>query len=383
MPERKVTNAHLERDAYLYIRQSTPRQVLENTESTQRQYALRERAVALGWPVEHLHVIDCDLGKTASHAAGRDGFPQLVSEVALGKAGIIMGLEVSRLARNCADWHRLMELCEIAGTLILDEDGLYDPATFNDKLLLGLKGELSQAELHFLKARMRGGVLDKARRAELEMRPPIGLVYLPDGSMGIDPDREVQSAIRLVFDTFERTGSAMQTVRYFREEDLRFPRRIHEGAQKGELHWGRVDHTRIVQILHNPRYAGAFVYGRTRRRRKPDGKSVSLKVPQEEWQFLIRDVHPGYISWDRFEANQKRLAENTLAFSSTRRWGPAREGPALLQGRVLCGLCGERMGVHYWSAKEKIAITYVCQEASIHRGSKVCQRVRATLWIER
>ena len=374
MPELKVTNAHLERDAYLYIRQSTPRQVIENTESTQRQYALRERAVALGWPLERVHVIDCDLGKTGSHAAGRDGFQQLVSEVALGKAGMIMGLEVSRLARNCADWHRLMELCEIAGALILDEDGLYDPATFNDKLLLGLKGELSQAELHFLKARMRGGLLNKARRGELEMRPPIGLVYLSDGSIGIDPDREVQSAIRLVFDTFERTGSAMQTVRYFHEEDLRFPRRILAGERKGELLWGPAEPTRITQILHNPRYAGAFVYGRTRTRRRPDGKSLVLKVPREEWQFLIRDIHPGYISWDQFEANQKRLAENILAFTM-RRLGPPREGPALLQGRVLCGLCGERMEVHYWKEKEKIGISYVCQEASVHRGSKVCQRV--------
>ena len=375
MPELKLTNAHLERDAYLYIRQSTPRQVLENTESTQRQYALRERAVTLGWPVEHIHVIDCDLGKTASQVAGRDGFQQLVSEVALGKAGIIMGLEVSRLARNCADWHRLMELCEISGTLILDEDGLYDPALFNDKLLLGLKGELSRAELHFLKARMRGGILNKARRGELEMTPPVGLVFLPDRSLGLDPDREVQSAIRMVFDAFERTGCAMQTVRYFLEEGLRFPRRIRRGERKGELLWGQAEHTRIIQILHNPRYAGAFVYGRTRTRRKPDGKSTRLKVPRGEWQFLIRDVHPGYISWDRFEANQKCLAENTLSFSTTRTLGPAREGPALLQGRVLCGLCGERMAVHYWRGKEKIGITYVCQEDSVRRGSKVCQSV--------
>ena len=375
MPELKVTNAHLERDAYLYIRQSTPRQVLENVESTQLQYALRERAVSLGWPGERIHVMDCDLGKTGSQAAGRDGFQQLVSEVALGKAGMIMGLEVSRLARNCADWHRLMELCENAGTLILDADGLYDPALFNDKLLLGLKGELSQAELHFLKARMRGGMLNKARRGELEMRPPIGLVYLSDGSIGIGPDREVQSAVRLVFDTFERTGSAMGTVRYFRQEGLRFPRRMGAGAQRDELLWGQADHSRIVQILHNPRYAGAFVYGRTRTRRKPDGKSVSLKVSREEWQFLIRDVHPGYISWDRFEANQKRLAENMLAFGTVRKLGPAREGPALLQGRVLCGLCGERMGVHYWREKGKMGITYVCQEGSVRQGTTVCQRV--------
>lgn len=375
MPELKVTNAHLERDAYLYIRQSTPRQVLENKESTHRQYALRERAVVLGWPLERVRVIDCDLGKTGSQSAGRDGFQQLVTEVALGKAGMIMGLEVSRLARNCADWHRLMELCEIAGTLILDEDGLYDPATFNDKLLLGLKGELSQAELHFLKARMRGGLLNKARRGELEMGPPIGLVYLPDGSLGIDPDREVQSAIRLVFDTFERTGSATQTVRYFREEGLRFPRRVRMGDRKGELLWGEILHSRILQILHNPRYTGAFVYGRTHARRKPDGTSVSLKVPREEWQFLIRDVHPGYIRWDQYEANQKRLAENILAFSATRRLGPPREGPALLQGRLLCGICGERMGVHYWREKGKIKITYVCEEGSVRRGSKVCQSV--------
>jgi DNA invertase Pin-like site-specific DNA recombinase len=375
MSELKVTNTHLERDAFLYIRQSTPRQVLENRESTQRQYALRQRAVTLGWPVERIHVIDSDLGKTASQVGGRDGFQQLVSEVALGKAGIIMGLEVSRLARNCADWHRLMELCEIGGTLILDEDGLYDPARFNDKLLLGLKGELSQAELHFLETRMRGGLLNKAQRGELELTPPVGLVHLPEGSTGLDPDLEVQSAMRLLFDTFDRTGSAMQTVRYFREEDLRFPRRIRMGPQKGELLWGPPDHSRVVQILHNPRYAGAFVYGRTRSRRKLDGKFVKLAVPREQWLFLIRDVHPGYISWEQFEANQKRLADNNLAFGTTRRLGPAREGPALLQGRVLCGLCGERMGVHYHSRAGKTAIDYICQEGTVRSGFPVCQRV--------
>jgi DNA invertase Pin-like site-specific DNA recombinase len=377
MSDLKVTTAQLERDAYLYIRQSTPRQVLENVESTQRQYALRDRAVALGWPLERIHVIDCDLGKSAAQyqAAGRNGFQQLVSEVALGKAGIVMGLEVSRLARNSADWHRLIELCAIAGALILDQDGLYDPAAFNDRLLLGLKGELSQAELHFLKARMRGGVLNKARRGELEMGPPIGLVYLPDGSIGLDPDREVQSALRMVFETFERIGSAMQTVRFFRDEALRFPRRIRAGANKGDLLWSMPEHSRILQILHNPRYAGAFVYGRTRTGHKPDGKYTAVKVPREKWQFLIRDVHPGYISWERFEVNQKRLAENTLAFAAERKFGPVREGPALLQGRVLCGICGERMGVHYWAQNGSVVPTYVCQEESVRRGAKVCQRV--------
>lgn len=375
MPELKVTASHLERDAYLYIRQSTPRQVLENIESTQRQYALRGRALAHGWPQERIHVIDCDLGKSASQAAGRDGFQQLVSEVALGRAGIVLGLEVSRLARNSADWHRLIELCSLAGTLILDEDGVYDPAAFNDRLLLGLKGELSQAELHILKARMRGGMLNKARRGELEMRPPVGLVYRSDGTMALDPDREVQAAIRMVFDTFERTGSALQTVRFFRDQGLLFPRRVQGGANRGELLWGPPLHSRILQVLHNPRYAGAFVFGRTRTTRQPNGKPSSVKVPQTKWQYLIRDLHPGYISWERFEANQKRLAENALGFGQERKFGPVREGSALLQGRVLCGICGERMGVHYNLENGRMVPTYVCDEGAVRSGTKVCQRV--------
>jgi len=272
MPELKVTPRHLEHDAYLYIRQSTPRQVLENTESTQRQYALRDRAVMLGWPLERIHTLDCDLGKSGSQSAGRDGFQKLVSEVALGKAGLVMGLEVSRLARNSADWHRLIELCSLAGALILDEDGVYDPANFNDRLLLGLKGTMSEAELHFLKARMRGGVINKARRGELEMAPPIGLVRREDGALILDPDTEVQAVLRLLFQTFDRTGSAMQAAKLFREQGLRFPRRIRAGVNKGELHWVRANHSRILQILHNPRYAGAFVYGRVRTRRSPEGK---------------------------------------------------------------------------------------------------------------
>jgi DNA invertase Pin-like site-specific DNA recombinase len=377
MPELKITSAHLERDAYLYIRQSTPRQVVENVESTRRQYALRDRAVAHGWPLERVLVIDCDLGKSAAHyqGFGRDGFQQLVSEVALGKAGMVMGLEVSRLARNSADWHRLIELCAIAGTLILDEDGLYDPAAFNDRLLLGLKGELSQAELHFLKARMRGGVLNKARRGELEMGPPVGLIYLPDGRIVLDPDQEVQSAIRMIFQTFERTGSAMQTVRFFRDQGLRLPRRIRGGTNKGDLLWAEPVHSRILQILHNPRYAGAFAYGRTRAGRKADGKYTAVKVPREKWQYLIPNVHPGYISWEQFEANQKRVAENVLAFAVTRKFGPVREGPAILQGRVLCGICGERMGVHYWAENGNVVSNYVCQEATVRRGTPMCQSV--------
>jgi DNA invertase Pin-like site-specific DNA recombinase len=375
MPELKITQQHLAHDAYLYIRQSTPRQVLENTESTQRQYALRDRAVVLGWPLERVHVIDCDLGKSGSQSAGRNGFQKLVSEVALGNAGLVMGLEVSRLARNSADWHRLIELCSLAGALILDEDGIYDPANFNDRLLLGLKGTMSEAELHFLKARMRGGVINKARRGELEMRPPIGLVYRDDGVLILDPDTEVQAAMRLVFDTFEKTGSAMQTTKIFREQGLRFPRRIRAGLGNGELHWAQASHSRIIQVLHNPRYAGAFVYGRVRTRLMPDGKHSTIKVPRSDWQFVIPGIHGGYISWEQFEVNQKRLAENAMGFGGMRNAGPAREGPALLQGRVICGICGERMGIHYSIAYHQVTPTYVCQEASVRKSEKVCQRV--------
>lgn len=375
MADLKVTNDHLKRDAYLYVRQSTLRQVAEHGESTQRQYALRDRAIATGWPTERVHIIDRDLGKSGSSSATRDGFQELVSEVALGRAGIVMGLEVSRLARNSSDWHRLVELCALTSTLILDEDGIYDPSGFNDRLLLGLKGTMSEAELHILKARMRGGQLNKARRGELEMRPPVGLVYRGDGVIDLDPDAEVQGAIRLIFDTFERTGSAMQTVRFFNEQKLLFPCRLITGPNKGELRWAPPHHSRVLQILHNPRYAGAFVYGRTRTRQLPAGGTAVLKLPREDWQFVMPDRHRGYIDWDRFEANQRRLADNSRAFGSERRTGPPREGPALLQGSVLCGLCGERMGVHYSQEQGKTVAVYICQKTMVRHGGKVCQSV--------
>jgi DNA invertase Pin-like site-specific DNA recombinase len=375
MPDLKITTEHLKRDAYLYIRQSTLRQVVEHGESTQRQYALRDRAIAAGWPVERVRIIDRDLGKSGASAVTRDGFQELVSEVALGKAGIVMGIEVSRLARNSADWHRLIELCALTATLILDEDGIYDPANFNDRLLLGLKGTMSEAELHILKARMRGGQLNKARRGELEMRPPVGLVYRTDGAIDLDPDAQVQGAIRLVFDTFERTGSAMQTVRFFQKQRIQFPRRLHAGPNKGELRWATPQHARILQVLHNPRYAGAFVYGRTRTRHLPAGGTAVLKVPRADWQFVMPGLHRGYIDWDRFETNQRRLADNALGFGGERRSGPAREGPALLQGRVLCGLCGERMGVRYSQEHGNLVPLYICQESVVRRGGKVCQSV--------
>ncbi|MFC3320519.1 recombinase family protein [Mesorhizobium cantuariense] len=375
MPDLKVTADHLRRDAYLYIRQSTLRQVAENGESTQRQYGLRDRAIAAGWPTERVHVIDCDLGKSGSSAVARDGFQELVSEVALAKAGVVMGLEVSRLARNSADWHRLLELCALTSTLILDEDGVYDPASFNDRLLLGLKGTMSEAELHFLKARMRGGQLNKASRGDLKIGPPVGLVYLTDGTLALDPDAEVQAALRMVFTTFERLGSATRTVKFFLDEGILFPRRLRKGPHKGELMWAPPRHARILQILHNPRYAGAFVYGRTRGRPRPGGGVSQIKVDMADWRFVMPDMHPGYIDWERFKANQERLATNAQAYGMQRHAGPVREGSALLQGRVLCGLCGERMGVHYSQEHGQPVPTYICQETATRRGGKVCQSV--------
>ena len=261
----KVSADHLRRDAFLYVRQSSLRQVFENTESSKRQYALRDRAVSLGWPIDRIHTIDTDLGVSGANAENRDGFQHLVSEVALGHAGIVLGLEVSRLARNNADWHRLLELAALTCTLILDEDGIYDPAHFNDRLLLGLKGTMSEAELHVLKARLLGGQRNKARRGELEMGLPIGLAYDAAGAVVLDPDQQIQQSIRLLFDTFREVGSATAVVRRFLREGIRFPRRIRRGIGKGDLVWGTIEHCRVIQILHNPRYAGAYVYGRTRR----------------------------------------------------------------------------------------------------------------------
>ena len=238
----KVTAEHLARTAFLYVRQSTLRQVVQNTESTQRQYALRQRAIALGWPAERIVVIDSDQGQSGASAADREGFQRLVAEVGVGRAGIVLGLEVSRLARNNADWHRLLEICGLSGTLICDEDGLYHPADFNDRLLLGLKGTMSEAELHFIRARLRGGQLSKACRGELRMGLPVGLVYDPAGNVVLDPDSGVQHAISHLFETFERTGSARAVVQEFNRERVLFPTRVRTGERKGELAWMPLRH---------------------------------------------------------------------------------------------------------------------------------------------
>jgi DNA invertase Pin-like site-specific DNA recombinase len=371
----KVTAAHLSRMAYLYVRQSTLRQVFENTESTQRQYGLRNRAVALGWPLDRIVVIDSDLGQSGASAADREGFQRLVTEVSLGRVGIVLGLEVSRLARNNTDWHRLLELCALSDTLILDEDGLYDPAHFNDRLLLGLKGAMSEAELHVLRARLRGGILNRARRGELKQMLPVGFVHDGNDCVILDPDAQVQAAVRMFFDAFRRTGSCLAVVKEFHAKELLFPRRLRSGAHKGELVWSELLHCRARQIVHNPRYAGAFVFGRTKHRRLPNGKYSSRQVPSEEW-ILLRDMHPGYISWEDHLSNLARVKGNGLAWSSERRHGPVREGPALLQGLVICGACGERMSVRYHSHHNAEIPTYWCGRRPMHRGEiGLCQTI--------
>lgn len=367
----KVSASHLSRDAYLYVRQSSLRQVFEHAESTRRQYALRERAVALGWPTERVVVIDSDLGLSGADS-DREGFGRLVAEVGMGRAGIVLGLEVSRLARNSTDWHRLLEICALSETLILDEDGVYDPGDFNDRLLLGLKGTMSEAELHMMRARLRGGTLNAARRGELRIPLPVGLVYDPLGRVVLDPDAQVRRSLRLLFDTFTRTGSAYATVKHFNKEKLLFPHRPLNGPRRGELLWKPLRFTRAVWVLHNPRYAGAFAYGRTRSRRRPGGGVEYKRLAREEWTVLILDAHPGYISWTRFEENERRLRDNAQSYEAKRR-SPPREGPALLQGLATCGVCGRGMTVCYYTYKGRQAPYYICQREGIQTASARCQ----------
>ena len=332
----KVTTDHLRRDAYLYVRQSTLYQVANNTESSRRQYDLRGRAVALGWPTDRVIVIDVDQGQSGAAATDREGFQRLVADVSLGKAGIVLGLECSRLARNNADWHRLLELCSLSGTLICDEDGLYDPSSINDRLLLGFKGTISEAELHFIRARLQGGLLAKAARGELRVRLPVGLVYDQLDNVTLDPDAEVHGAITHLFDAFEQTGSAHAVVKQFAAEGLKFPGRHGVGGpHAGELYRKPLRHDMVLFTLHNPRYAGAYFYGRRKTFTDIDGHTRTVLKPRDQWTVLIKDAHPGYITFEQYEHNQQTLAANAAAHSDEeRRAGPAREGPALLQGLV-------------------------------------------------
>lgn len=361
MSNSKVTPQHLTLDAYLYVRQSTLHQVIHHTESTRRQYDLRERAVTLGWSAEQIIVIDNDQGQSGA-TADRVGFQRLVTEVGMGHAGLVMGLEVSRLARNSMDWHRLLEICALSNTLILDEDGLYNPSDFNDRLLLGLKGTMSEAELHMLRARLNGGLRSKARRGELKFSIPIGFVYDDQGQVALDPDKQVQESIQQLFTTFRRVGTALGTTKAFIKEKLLFPRRepARESRSNNPIAWKDLDVSTVLRTLRNPRYAGIYCYGRARSCRRPDGRYICKKQVAEDWLAWIPDAHEGYITQQEYEENLRRIEENARAYGADRR-SPPREGPALLQGIVLCRKCGRKMRTRYHSrANGELVPSYLC-----------------------
>ena len=331
----------------------------------------------MGWPADRIHVIDIDQGHSGASAADREGFQHLVAQVSLGRAGIVLGLECSRLARNNADWHRLLQICAHNDTLICDEDGLYDPTSFNDRLVLGMKGQLSEAELHYLRARLRGGILAKAGRGDLRLMLPAGLVYDGAGHVVLDPDTGVRAAVTMVFDTFATTGSAFAVVKAFREQNLTFPGRHHTGPHHGELYWKPLSHTQTLKVLHNPRYAGAYCYGRSRHTSDLDGHHHTLAKPVQDWTVLIPDAHPGYITWAQYQTNLATLQANTVAHDpdrAARRAGPAREGPALLQGLVVCGRCGRRMTIRYHTLTDATLVPdYICQTEGIKTATPICQ----------
>ena len=299
-----------------------------------------------------------------------------MTEVSLGRVGLVMGLEVSRLARNNADWARLLEICGITDTLILDEEGIYDPTDFNDRLLLNMKGTFSEVELHVLRSRLRGGALNKARRGEFKTRLPTGFVYDHNDKIIIDPDKQVQQSFRLFFDIFQRTGAAFATAKAFAKDDVKFPCRIHSGPEKGNLKWQQLTYAHAQMILKNPRYAGAYYYGQLRSRKNVDGSTTYFKVPRDEWIVLIKDAHPGYITWEQYEENLRRMRQNAIAYNVIDRKTPPREGPCLLQGLAICGKCGQRMTIRYkYRRKDRIDPVYLCQRKQIERGENSCQYI--------
>jgi len=344
----KIADHHLARHACIYIRQSTMAQVRFNQESTERQYNLANQAKSLGWSPEQIRILDGDLAQSGQQTTKRDDFKTLVTDVAMGQVGAIFSLESSRLARSNKDWHRLLELCAITKTLVFDGDGCYDPSDFNDSLVLGMKGTFAQAELHIIRARLHGGKLNKAQKGELRFPLPVGLVFDGD-KIVLDPDQEVQGAVRAVFELFEQENSAYGVVQRFHQLGLLFPRRSYGGAWNGKLIWGRLTHSRVLGVLTNPCYAGTYVFGRYQSCKKigPAGEisTQSRRMPQDQWRVVIPDHHPGYITCGQFLANRSRLAANRT--NSEVLAGPAREGLCLLQGVLLCGICGRRLSTRY------------------------------------
>jgi DNA invertase Pin-like site-specific DNA recombinase len=370
----KIQSRHLGRQALIYVRQSDPYQVRRHPESARRQYGLVERAEQFGWGAEQIRVIDEDQGKTAAGSAaahGREGFAQLVSAVGLGEVGIVLALEVSRLARNSAEWYRLLELAALSGTLIADDATVYDPRLFNDRLLLGLRGTISEVELHCIQERLQGARMSKARRGELPLRLPAGYVAGTDGQVELDPDQEVQGAIRMIFDQFERLGSGSAVLRFFNDHGLKIPRRRWHSQTAPQVVWMRPSYQAIHLVLTNPIYAGAYVYGQ--RGHDPSGP-IGVGSPEPRRRFaldqvdvLLHDHHPAYLSWERYLAHRAALRDNASQFTSSR--GAPGRGATLLQGLVVCGRCGCRMQVQYSVPSP----AYICSTRHRRYGEPICQ----------
>ena len=377
----KIESHHWERFAVVYVRQSTGQQVLEHRESAALQYGLRERAIGWGWPSERVLVIDEDQGLTGTSAAGRMGFQRLLAEVGLNHVGLILGIEMSRLARCCKDWHQLLELCAVFQTLLADQDGLYDPRQYNDRLLLGLKGTLSEAEVHLLRQRMYQGLLNKARRGELFNHPAIGYIRLPNGQIAKDPDEQVQTVVQMIFEQFEQLGSINALLSYLVRHAIRLPIRALSGPQRGQLEWRRPNRQTLRSLLHHPLYAGAYTWGHRAvdARRKIPGRPGTGRtvVAPEQCLVFLKDHCPAYITWDQYEKNRRTIADNQLRSQ----WrGPVREGAALLGGLLVCGQCGCRMMVQYSRHSSRASdkdshVQYVCGRHAADYGTARCQHV--------
>ena len=361
---------HLDRKAVVYIRQSSPQQVINNQESLRLQYALRQRARELGWHEADIDVIDADLGLSGAAASHRQGFKDLVARVTLGEVGLILSIEVTRLARNCSDWYPLLDVCGHRSCLIADRDGIYDPGTPNGRLLLGLKGTISELELHTIRGRLTAGLLAKAERGELALQLPTGFVRDPSGVVTQDPNREVQERITLLFESFLRARTAAKVMRIFTARGLALPRR----NRHGEVCWRPPTVAAITTTLKNPAYAGAFAYGRRRQKLStlPGARPVKSPRPGMDWRIVVKDKYPAYISWETFEKIKAMLRDNRAEYLRTKSRGIPRDGAALLHGITWCGECGHKMVVRYKGGSQ-----YVCNHLHQHRGVPVCQCLRA------
>jgi DNA invertase Pin-like site-specific DNA recombinase len=372
----KILPHHLGRLAIVYVRQSTLQQVLDHQESTRLQYGLVNRAQVLGWSADRVVTIDEDLGKSGRSAEGRSGFQRLVSEVGLNHVGLILGIEMSRLARSSKDWHHLLEICALFGTLIADVDGIYDPSQYNDRLLLGLKGTMSEAELHILKQRMTQGKLNKAQRGELQLPLAMGYVRRPSGEICFDPDEQVQQVMRLIFSKFEELGTLNGVLRYLVTHQIQVGVRVQSGANKGDLEWRHPNRPSLQNLLKNPFYAGAYAYGRSHQdpRKQQVGRPYSGRVvtPFESWPVLIQDHHPAYISWCQYQQNLAQLKSNQ---SRANELGSVRQGNSLLSGLLNCGKCGCRMSVQYHRSRHH---RYICSQNMGSYGGQLCQYLSGT-----